>query len=267
MNFFDSHAHLSSDTIFDNADAVLERACAVGVTSIINICTDAITLERGLALANKYPWVYNAAATTPHDVAAEGEQLFPLMEKHARNGELVAVGETGLDYFHNHSPRDLQQHFLRRYLKLALDCRLPVVIHCRDAFADLFAILDEHFLVNGKHAPGILHCFTGTAAEAAEVIARGWFLSVSGIATFKKSEALREAIKIVPLDRLLIETDTPYLAPQSRRGKVNEPSFLPETASTIAGIKEVSLETLAHATYENACAAFKINSPGKSKKE
>lgn len=256
--FIDSHAHLTSDDIYAQADDILARAKLAGVERIVNICTDASTLERGLILAKQYPWVYNAAATTPHDVEKEGEELFPLMERHARLGDLVAVGETGLDYFHHHSPPETQKYFLKRYLKLALECQLPVVIHCRDAFADFFKILDSDYLIHENHIPGILHCFTGTVEEAAEVLARGWFLSLSGIVTYKKSDTLRAVAKMVPLDRLLIETDTPYLAPQSRRGKVNEPAFLPETAGVIAAIKEISLEEVAKATADNACRAFRL---------
>lgn len=255
----DSHAHLTSEAVYGQIDDLLLRAKSAGVQQIINICTDVLTLERGLELAKKYPWVHNTAATTPHDVQAEGEEVFPLMEKHARQGELVAVGETGLDYFHNHSPKELQKDFLKRYLKLALECQLPVVIHCREAFPDLFSILDLHYTINGKHAPGILHCFTGNKAEAAGVLARGWYLSMSGIITFTKSEPLREVIRMVPLESLLIETDTPYLAPQTHRGKTNEPSFLPEIAASIAVIKGIPVEEVIKITSQNAIDIFKLN--------
>lgn len=258
MMYIDSHAHITSNAVFAQADALLERAQKTGVTHIINICTDPVTLQRGLDLAKKYPWVHNVASTTPHDVLAEGETVFPLMEHHARRGDLVAVGETGLDYFHHHSPPDIQQQFLRRYLQLALSCHLPVVIHCREAFADFFSILDEEYTVAGKHAPGVLHCFTGTEAEAEEVLKRGWYLSLSGIVTFKKSDVLRNVAKLVPLDRLLIETDTPYLAPQSHRGQTNEPAFLPETAAVIAACRGITPEEVARATTENAKRLFQI---------
>lgn len=259
MQFIDSHAHITSTTVFDQVEDLLKRARHCGVSDIINICTDALTLERGLALAKRYRNIYNVAATTPHDVASEGELLFPLMEQHARNGDLVAVGETGLDYFYEHSPKELQKNFLRRYFHLALECNLPVVIHCREAFKDFFEILDAEYRVNGRHAPGVLHCFTGSIAEAEEVIKRGWYLSLSGIITFKKSLVLREVAKIVPLDQLLIETDTPYLAPQSHRGSVNEPSYLPETATVIAEIQGVPIEALAKATSENTKNLFRLN--------
>lgn len=258
MKFVDSHAHITSNEVFPEVDALLSRANAAGVSQIINICTDPVTLERGLELASKYPWIHNAAATTPHDVEAEGESVFSLMEKHARQGDLVAIGETGLDYFHHHSPPDIQKHFLRRYLHLALECRLPVIIHCREAFADFFEILDAEYTVGGKHAPGVLHCFTGSVAETEEVIKRGWYLSLSGIVTFKKSEELRAVAKMVPLDQLVIETDTPYLAPQSHRGKTNEPAFLPETAHVIASCRNISIEELANATTANALRLFNL---------
>lgn len=258
MDFIDSHAHITSDKLFETIDKVLERAEESGIAAIINICTDEITLERGLTLRQKYPWVYHVAATTPHDVVEEGDRLFPLMESHAKNGDLVAIGETGLDYFYEHSPKDIQQHFLRRYLNLALECKLPVVIHCREAFNDFFSILDSDYKINNQWAPGVLHCFTGTIQEAEEVLKRDWHLSLSGIVTFKKSDALREVAKVVPLNRLLIESDAPFLAPESKRGKTNEPCYLQETAAIIAKAKEISVEEVAKATSSNARRLFKL---------
>ncbi len=254
----DSHAHLTKADAIGGVDELLSRAQAAGIQAIVNICTNVETLNLGLELAKKYPWIFNTAATTPHDVEKEGELVFSTIEKHAREGHLVAVGETGLDYYYAHSAPEIQKNFLRRYLHLALDCQLPVVIHCRDAFQDFFEILDEEYKVNGKHAPGVLHCFTGTIPEAEEVIKRGWYLSLSGIITFKKSEELRQVAKMVPLNQLLIETDSPYLAPQSKRGKTNEPAYIYETAEMLAGIKGISLEELAQATIKNTKELFKI---------
>ena len=258
MRLIDSHAHIASDEIFPEVESILERAKRAGVSDIINICTDDITLRRGLELSSKYPWVHNVASTTPHDVLTEGEKLFSLMAKHAKQGDLVAIGETGLDYFHHHSPPEMQKEFLRRYLQLALECNLPVVIHCRDAFSDFFKILDEEYIVSGKHAPGVLHCFTGTAAEAEEVIKRGWYISFSGIVTFKKSEPLREIVRKVPLEQILIETDAPYLAPQSHRGKLNEPGFISETAAVIASSRGVSVDEVAAVTSTTAEKLFRL---------
>lgn len=258
VELIDSHAHLTSPVVFDQLDSVLERAQLAGVKAIVNICTDSLSLERGLALSKRCPWIYQAAATTPHDVEKEGEQVFDVMASAARNGQLKAVGETGLDYYYEHSNREIQKHFLRRYLHLALECQLPVVIHCREAFKDFFDVLDAEYQVNGKHAPGILHCFTGTIAEAEEVIKRGWMLSLSGIVTFKKSLELQEIAKMIPLDQLLIETDTPYLAPQRHRGKQNEPAFVLEIAHFIASLKQISFEEVAEATRLNASRFFKL---------
>lgn len=255
MQLIDSHAHITTATVFDDIDNILQRAQQAHLKAIVNICTDAETLKKGIELSKTCPWVYNAAATSPHDVEEEGEKLFPLMADHARKGDLVAVGETGLDYYYKHSFSETQKHFLRKYLHLALECQLPVVIHCREAFDDLFEILDTEY----QTAPGVIHCFTGTLAEAEQVIKRGLFLSLSGIVTFKKSDELREVAEFVPLEQLLIETDTPYLAPQSHRGKPNEPSYLLEIAEMIARVKGISVEEVARATTENACRLFSLS--------
>lgn len=252
FSYFDSHAHLCHEDIYTSIDSVAERSQAHQVKNILNICTNVDTLHKGLALQKRYPWIYTAAATTPHDVEKEGEAVFPIIAQHARNGDLAAIGETGLDYHYYHGTYEIQHHFLRRYLQLALECKLPVIIHCRNAFSDFFKILDEEYIVNGKHAPGVLHCFTGTLAEAMEVVKRGWFLSLSGIVTFKKSHELREVAKQVPLEQLLVETDAPYLAPQSKRGKLNEPSYLPETVAAIAAAKDCPVEKVACETAANA---------------
>lgn len=164
----------------------------------------------------------------------------------------MALGETGLDYYYEHSPKELQKKFLIQYFHLAIQTGLPVIFHCRDAFSDLFMLGDAEY----KGKPALVHCFTGTVEEAKAALDRGWSISFSGIITFKKSEALREVVKYVPLSKMLIETDAPYLAPQSKRGSLNESSFLSETAQMIAELKQVSLETVAKATSENACAFF-----------
>jgi TatD DNase family protein len=254
----DSHAHLTSRAVFDQLTPILERAQHAGVKRIVNICTDPLSLERGLQLSQHYPWIYQAAATTPHDVEKEGEAVFEIIANSARRGDLKAIGETGLDYYYEHSNRDIQKHFLRRYLHLALECHLPVIIHCRDAFTDLFNILDEEYQINRQYAPGVLHCFTGTLSEAEGVLKRDWMLSLSGIVTFKKSHELQKVAREVPLEKLLIETDTPYLAPQKHRGQQNEPAFLTETADFIASLKQMSFEEIAQATTRNATHLFSL---------
>jgi TatD DNase family protein len=255
ISFVDTHAHLTSEQILPVLDDVLARAKEKGIGRIVNICTDENSLKEGLLLHENFPWVFNAAATTPHDVEQEGGSFFPLVERSATEGKLIAIGETGLDYFYEHSNRKEQQKFLSMYFFLAMQTKLPLIFHCRAAFADLFSMADQEY----HGYPAVLHCFTGNLNEAKGVLDRGWFLSLSGIVTFKKSEALREVAKYVPLGRLFIETDSPYLAPQSHRGKLNEPSYLPETAQIIAHAKGISLDELATATGENAARFFSFS--------
>ncbi len=249
----DSHAHLCSAALAEDLEEILARAFSHGVEKIVNITTNPEELARGLLLSKQHPWIYTVGSTTPHDVEKEGEASFEAFATHARAGDLVAVGETGLDYYYWRDSAEIQQDFLRRYLKLAAECELPVVIHCRDAFDDFFRVLDSEKVVRG-----VLHCFTGTLEEAKEVIARDWYLSLSGIATFKKSEELREVARLVPLDRLLIETDAPYLAPLPYRGKRNEPAYLVETAKCLAEARGISFEEFAAATAANAQNFFGI---------
>lgn len=244
-NFFDSHAHLSAPQLLGREDEILANAKKAGVTHILDICTDEKTLLKGLEIAQKYPWVFLAAATTPHDVEKEGESFFPIVQKHLK--ALKAIGETGLDYHYEHSPKKTQQKFLIKYFELAMASSLPLIFHCRDAFPDLFSLSDTHY--KGKAA--VLHCFTGSLSDAKGCLDRGWFISFSGIVTFKKSQELRDVVAMTPLDRIFIETDSPYLAPQSKRGELNEPKNVVEVAEVVAQVKGVSLEEVARATSDN----------------
>jgi len=249
----DSHAHLTSKEILPIVDEVVEKAKQAGVEKIINICTDEKSLQEGLKLAKRHKGIYNTAATTPHDVETDGAHFFPLVESAVK--ELVAIGETGLDYHYEHSPKKLQQHYLSRYFELAQKVNLPIIFHCRDAFEDLFAIADEQF----RDRPAVLHCFTGTLEEARSCLDRGWYISFSGIITFKKSESLREVVKFVPLDRIFVETDSPYLAPQSMRGKQNQPAYILETAAKIAELKGCSAEEVEKETSRNIVEFFSFD--------
>jgi TatD DNase family protein len=258
MIFFDSHAHITSEEMVSNSEQVVAQAKEAGLVGIANICTDKKSLEEGILLAKKYSgYVFNVGATTPHDVEKEGEEMFSVFREAAVSGDLVAIGETGLDYYYTLSKKEIQKEYLRKYFRLAKELALPVVIHCREAFSDFFEILDEEFKVGGEHLKGVLHCFTGTLEEAHSVIERGWYLSLSGIVTYKKSEALRKVAEYVPLNQLLIETDAPYLAPQKYRGQLNTPAYIVETAQQIASVKNISLNELATVTTENAERIFK----------
>jgi TatD DNase family protein len=250
----DSHAHLTDIALLEKRSQLLERAQQAGIEAIINICTSPEEAFEGLALFKDYPWIYHAASTTPHDAAQTDEKDFTRIECLAHDRKLIAIGETGLDYHYYPETHDIQKFWLRRYLNLAKACQLPVIIHCRDAFNDLFEILDAEF-------PGgrcVLHCFTGTIDEAKQAIERGWYLSFSGIVTFKKSHLLQEVARNIPLSHFLIETDAPYLAPMPHRGRTNEPSFLLDTARFLANLRGIDLETFAAATTQNARAFFQI---------
>ncbi len=248
--FIDSHAHLTGHTVIDHVEEMLERAKMHQVKAIVNVCTDQNSLEKGIALAKRHRSIFNAAAATPHDVETIGDTFFPIVSKLAREGGLYAIGETGLDYHYEHSPKELQKKHLNQYLELAIETHLPVIFHCREAFEDLFQAS------HGKKFGAVLHCFTGTLEEAKGCLDRGWYVSMSGIVTFKNSTDLRDVAKYVPLDRLLIETDTPYLAPQTKRGKMNEPAFVVETAAMIAQVKGITLEEVGDATSRNAAQFF-----------
>lgn len=258
--FVDSHAHLTGDDeTFLMVHEIIKRAELANVKKIVNICTCLESLEKGLALQRQYPdLIFNSASITPHDVEKIGESSFSSIAEHAKEKKLVAIGETGLDYYYTHSNVAVQKEFLARYLHLALECNLPVIIHCRNAFDDFFEILDREYKRGTAYAPGVLHCFTGTLDEAKEVIKRGFYLSLSGIVTFKKSHALQEVAKYVPLNQLLIETDAPFLAPQSKRGKPNEPAYITETAAFIANLKNITLDELMQATSINTEKLFNM---------
>jgi TatD DNase family protein len=191
----------------------------------------------------------------PHDVAAAPEADFQAIEQLCADPHVVAVGETGLDYHYDHSPRDAQQQGFRRFIKLAHALGKPLVIHTREAEADTYRCLDEEGV---PEAGAVIHCFTGDRAAAREYLARGLSISFSGICTFKTAGELREAAKLVPLDKLLVETDAPYLAPIPHRGKRNEPAWVARTVEVLAAVKGVSPEVLADATAENARRFFRI---------
>jgi TatD DNase family protein len=250
--FVDSHAHLTVPTVVDRVEEILQRAHQKKLKAIVNICTGHSSLEKGIHLAERHNWIFNAAATTPHDVEKEGELFFPAVEKATHEGKLIAIGETGLDYHYQHSPVFSQKAYLVRYFALAVAAKLPIIFHCRDAFKDLFELSDHHY----QGRPAVLHCFTGTMEEVKGCLERGWMISISGIITFKKSALLREVAAYVPLDRLFIETDTPYLAPQSKRGKANEPGYIDETAQALAAAKGISIEEVGEATARNTSQFF-----------
>ena len=247
----DSHVHLCDDTLFSQAEVLIERALAATITNLVVICTNTLELDRALTLQQRHPLLISiVASTTPHEAHTRGDDEFSAFEEAARKGQLVALGETGLEYYHIKETKVHQINLFKRYLSLAQDLSLPVVIHCRDAFEDFFQIIDQF-----PNVKGVLHCFTGSLENAKELVKRGWMISFSGILTFKKSAALQEAASWVPVENILVETDAPYLAPQSKRGKVNEPSYLPEILTAISALKGQDVE---EQVYTNTRRFFKI---------
>jgi len=252
FSLIDSHAHITDQKMIDDLQGVIKRAKENHISHIVNICCTQDSMEKSIPLMKKYPWIVSAGATSPHDVEKDGEKDFSYFEKMAKEKKLVAIGETGLDYYYMHSKKEIQKKYLSKYFSLAKKYNLPVILHCRDAFADLFAIAKEEY----KDKEAILHCFTGTQQEAKEALALGFWISISGIVTYKKSTQLQELVKQIPLEKLLIETDSPYLAPQKYRGKRNEPSYLIETAKMIAELKGLTLQEIADVTAKNAKSLF-----------
>lgn len=255
MSFIDAHAHLTSDDK-PELPALLERAFTAGVGSIVNICTSLPDLERGVKLAAmpviNTPKIYTVASLTPHEASLDDTLFFKEIERLAHAKKLVAIGETGLDYHYNLSPKNVQATALKRYLRLAEDANLPVVIHCREAFDDLSQIIHE----TTPNIKVMLHCFTGTVEEAKRAADYGWYISMSGIVTFAKSVELQAVAKNIPNNLLLVETDSPYLAPQGYRGKTNEPSYLVHTAKFVANLRNLTLEEFAVITSQNTKKLF-----------
>jgi TatD DNase family protein len=250
----DSHCHLEYDSFATEGDAVIERARAAGVGACVTIGTKLSTFPKTLAVAERFERVWCSVGVHPHDAAVEPlTDARPLVEATA-HPKVIGIGETGLDYYYDSSPRAEQATNFLVHIDAAQETGLPLIVHTRDAEDDTIAILQEKM----KKSPftGVLHCFTGTDKLAKAGLELGLYVSASGIITFKNSEPLREVFRTVPLDRLLVETDAPYLAPIPHRGKRNEPSFVTHTAAVLAGLKGVSVEDIARITTENFFRLF-----------
>jgi TatD DNase family protein len=254
---FDSHAHVDGPEFDADRDAVLARARAAGVRRLVVIGAvgDPTSAERAVALAEKDPQIWATVATHPHDVAKMTDDWWAVHERLARHPRVVAIGETGLDYYYDHSPRDLQQAAFRRFVELARAAGKPVVCHIRDAHDDARAILTE---TRAAELGCVIHCFTGTPDDARAYAAMGCYVSFSGIVTYKTAQPLRDAVPVVPRDRLLIETDCPYLSPVPMRGRRNEPAHIVHTAEVVARCAGMNFEQLAQITSENAARVYRL---------
>ncbi len=249
----DSHAHINFDDFKEEVPEVLRRAREAGVGVIINIGTGVEQSRKVVAQAEAEKNIFAAIGIHPHDVANIKDGDLESLRDLAESEKVVAIGEIGLDYYYEHSPKDVQQTRLRDLIRLAHDVKLPLVIHCRDAFEDCFRILDEE---EGWKRGGVFHCYTGDLETARKIIKKGWYVSFSGIITFKKSEALRQVVRNLPRDRYLIETDCPFLAPEPFRGKRNEPAYVRHVAEKIAEIKGLHMEDVERIAARNTKELF-----------
>jgi TatD DNase family protein len=242
----DSHCHLDFPDFAGELDAVVARAQAAGVGRIVTISTRVKRHAEVLAIAERFPDVYCSVGTHPHNAHEELDVTADELIARTRHPKVVAIGEAGLDYHYDHSPRDAQERGFRNHIAAARATGLPLVIHSREADDDMARILEEE---TGKGAfPAVLHCFTGSRELAERAIALGLFISFTGILTFKKSDDLRSIAKSLPAGRVLVETDAPYLAPSRYRGKRNEPAYVAETAKVLAETRGVSLDEIARET-------------------
>lgn len=253
----DSHAHVEGQEFDADRDDVLARARAAGVEAIVCVGSgrDAGSARRAVDLARASPDLWAAVGIHPHDAARATDADFDEIRRLAGDPRVVAVGETGLDYHYDHSPPGAQRDAFRRFIRMAREVARPVVVHVRDAHADALRILDEE---RAGPEGAVIHCFTGTQADADAYLARGFFLSFSGVVTFKNAGALRDVAARVPDDRLLVETDCPYLAPVPMRGKRNEPAFLPHTVAAIAAARGHPPAEVAAAAARATRAAFRM---------
>ncbi len=256
MRLFDTHAHLHFPDYADDLDAVLERAHVAGVRGMVTIGTDRETNQAVVALSRRLPDVWATVGIHPHDAGAAVEPDFAEMEKLARSEKkVIGLGEMGLDYFRNLSPPATQRQVFRRQIHMARDLGKPVVIHCRDAHDDTLAILADE---RAGEIGGVMHCFSGDVEIARRCLDLGLFISLAGPVTYKNARALPEVARFVPDDRLVVETDCPYLPPTPHRGKRNEPAYVARTAAFVAELRGVDPEVLGATITANAATLFGI---------
>jgi len=248
VTLVDSHVHLDDPKFDADRDAVIERARAAGVERMMAIGTGngPSDLDVAVRMADRYPFLYATIGVHPHDASKATDETWTRMRSLAGHSKVLAVGEIGLDYHYDFSPRDVQRAVFEQQLALAAEFARPIVIHTREAWDDTLAILRAHW-----RGGGIMHCFTGDETQARQALDLGFHLSFGGVLTFPKAESVRQAARIAPADRILVETDCPYLAPVPHRGKRNEPAFVVETARRLAEVRGVTIETMAESTTRN----------------
>ena len=258
----DTHCHLDFNSFDADREQVVRRAGEAGILRIVNPGIDLQSSRAALALAGDYPAVYTAVGVHPNSAATWETDSLQALRELAGMEKVVAIGEIGLDYYRQHASRDVQRRVLLSQLDLAAECGLPVILHCREAFADLLAILAEwHATLAAAGSalierPGVLHSFSGDEAEAAAALELGFMIGLTGPVTFSKAVSLQRLARSLPLEKLLVETDAPFLAPHPQRGRRNEPAYVRLIAGKIAQLREQPLEAVAQATSANAARLF-----------
>ena len=254
MALVDSHCHLDFPDFQEDLDGVVERARAAGVMIMVTICTRLSRLSQTLEIAERYPEVFCAVGVHPHQVAEEGIPTVERLLEIAEHPKVVGIGETGLDYFYDYSPRAAQQASFRVHIEAARRTGLPFIVHARDADDDTAGILREE--CSSGPVTGLLHCFSSGRMLAEAALELGMYISASGITTFRNAEAIRGILADVPADRLLVETDAPFLAPVPKRGKRNEPAFVAHTAAVLAGVKGIGIADFERQSTDNFFRLF-----------
>jgi len=263
MELIDSHAHVDVSDFDADRDAMLERAQAAGITTLLAIGNGPEIEKLGASVpyAERYDWIYAAIGLHPHEARHATEEHYAELDRLAKHPRVIAWGEIGLDYHYDHSPRDIQAAVFRRQLAQAKSAQRPIVIHCREAWPDCLEILEKDWRSSGLG--GIFHCFAGTLQEARQGIEMGFLISFAGNITYPKAQNLRDVAKEVPLESLLVETDSPFLAPVPNRGRRNEPAYVAEVARTIGNVRNLRADEVAAATGENFRRLFKLSHPGR----
>lgn len=252
MGFVDAHAHLNDERFSEDREEVIANLSKEDICGVIVPGADFPSSESAYEMAKANPMIYCAVGTHPHDAMTLTREHLERYRELSRDPKCVAIGEIGLDYYYDHSPRAIQQEAFRLQMDLAKSLRLPVIIHTRDAWADTLAILEEY----SGAVIGMMHCYTGSVEMAKRFMDLGYWISIGGPVTFKNANKVREMAKEIPLERLMIETDSPYLAPHPYRGKRNEPKYVVEVAKVLSSIMGVSLEEIRDRTRENVNRLF-----------
>ncbi|OLN21306.1 hydrolase TatD [Domibacillus antri] len=253
---FDTHVHLNADQFQEDIEEVVARAQEAGVSRMVVVGFDRVTIERAMDLITRYEFLYAAVGWHPVDAIDMTEADLAWIEELSAHPKVVALGEMGLDYHWDKSPKDIQKDVFRKQIRLAKKVKLPIVIHNREATQDIVDILKEE---GAEEIGGIMHCFSGSAETALECVKMNFYISLGGPVTFKNAKKPKEVAAAVPLEKLLIETDCPYLAPHPYRGKRNEPAYVKLVAEEIAALKSCSYEEVAEATMQNALKLFQID--------